>query len=161
MKIGIGFDIHRFTEGRKLILGGVQIPYIRGLEGHSDADVLVHAICDAILGAIGENDIGKHFPDKDPKYRNISSLELLREVNSIVSRKKFSVGNVDSIIIMDDPKIEPFRKDMRGKISLVLDIKPEQVNIKATTSEGVGAIGRGEAVAAHAVVLLAEEKRAK
>lgn len=161
MKIGMGFDLHRFAEGRKLVLGGVTIPYVKGLEGHSDADVLVHAVCDAILGAIGQDDIGKHFPDNDPRYRDISSLGLLVEVKNIATRKKFSIGNVDATLIMDEPKIEPFRKDMREAIAKALSVKPAQVNIKASTSEGVGAIGRGEAVAAHAVVLLAEEKRAR
>ncbi len=161
MKIGIGFDLHRFTEGRKLMLGGVEIPYVKGLEGHSDADVLVHAICDAILGAIGEGDIGKHFPDTDPKYRDISSIGLLQEVKKIAKEKRFSIGNVDTILVMDEPKIEPFRKDMKEIIAKALSVGPGQVNIKATTSEGVGTIGRGEAVAAHAIVLLATEKRAR
>jgi len=159
MRIGMGYDLHRFSDARKLILGGIEIPYVKGLEGHSDADVLVHAICDAILGALAENDIGKHFPDKDPKYRNISSMNLLKEVVSIVSDRNFSVGNVDATLIMDEPKIEPFRERMQKSISESLSITTSQVNIKATTSEGVGTIGRGEAAAAYAIVLLAEEKR--
>lgn len=161
MKIGMGFDLHRFAEGRKLVLGGVVIPYVKGLEGHSDADALVHAICDAILGAIGEDDIGKHFPDTDPKYRDISSLGLLKEVKDIAFHRNFSIGNVDATIVADDPKIDPFRRDMRKAIAGALNISTTQVNIKATTSEGVGTIGRGEAIAAHAVVLLAVEKRSK
>lgn len=159
MRIGMGYDLHRFSDSRKLILGGIEIPYVKGLEGHSDADVLVHAICDAILGALAENDIGRHFPDKDPKYRNISSMNLLKEVVSIVSDRNFSVGNVDATLIMDEPKIEPFRGRMQKSIAESLSITTSQVNIKATTSEGVGTIGRGEAAAAYAVVLLAEEKR--
>ena len=161
MKIGMGFDLHRFADDRKLVLGGVNIPYVRGLQGHSDADVLVHAICDAVLGAIGSDDIGKHFPDTDDKYRDISSIGLLREVSAIVRGKKYAVGNVDSTVILDEPKIEPFRSEMKESIAKALGIKSEQVNVKATTSEGVGTIGRGEAIAAYAVVLLAEEKRIK
>jgi len=154
MKIGIGFDLHRFSEGRKLVLGGVEIPYMMGLEGHSDADVLIHAICDAILGAVGEDDIGKHFPDSDPKYRDISSMGLLKEVKDIANKRKLSIGNVDTVVIMDEPKIEIFRQNMKKNISEALNLAPSQVNVKATTSEGVGTIGRGEAVCAHAVVLL-------
>jgi len=161
MKIGIGFDLHRFADGRKLVLGGVNIPYIKGLEGHSDADTLIHAICDAILGAIGEDDIGKHFPDEDPKYRDISSVGLLKEVKDIAAEKNYFIGNVDTTLIMDEPKIDPFRKEMKETIAKALSLNSSQVNVKATTSEGVGTIGRGEAVAAYAVVLLAEEKRSK
>ncbi|MEE8359880.1 MAG: 2-C-methyl-D-erythritol 2,4-cyclodiphosphate synthase [Candidatus Omnitrophota bacterium] len=157
MRIGIGYDIHRITEGRKLVLGGVEIPYIKGLEGHSDADVLLHAICDALLGAAGEGDIGRHFSDKDPKYKNISSLLLLERVCEIVADKRFKVHNVDTVLIADEPKIEPFKENMKDKIKEVLKVSKEQINIKATTSEGVGTIGRGEAMAAHAVVLLEEE----
>jgi len=160
MKIGIGFDLHRFSEGRKLVLGGVEIPYMMGLEGHSDADVLIHAICDAILGAVGEDDIGKHFPDSDPKYRDISSMGLLKEVKDIANKRKLSIGNVDTVVIMDEPKIEIFRQNMKKNISEALNLAPSQVNVKATTSEGVGTIGRGEAVCAHAVVLL-EDKKSK
>ena len=154
MKIGIGYDIHRITEGRRLVLGGVEIPYIKGLEGHSDADVLLHAICDALLGAVGEGDIGRHFSDKDPKYKNISSLLLLERVCEIVTNKRLKVHNLDTVLIADEPKIEPFKENMKDKIKEVLKVSKEQVNIKATTSEGVGTIGRGEAMAAHAVVLL-------
>lgn len=154
MKIGIGYDIHRTTEGRKLILGGVEIPYLKGLEGHSDADVLLHAICDALLGALGEGDIGRLFPDTDPKYENISSLILLKRVWENVSSKNFKVHNIDTVLIVQEPRIEPFKETMRNNISQVLKIKKDRINIKATTGEGVGAIGRGEAMAAHAVVLL-------
>lgn len=157
MKIGIGYDIHRTQEGRRLILGGVEIPYVKGLEGHSDADVLLHAVCDAILGALGEGDIGMHFPDTDPKYENVSSLMLLKRVYEIMSSKNFKAHNVDMVLIADEPKIEPFKVTMKENISRILGIDKAQINIKATTSEGVGAIGRGEAMAAHAVVLLEEE----
>ena len=154
MRIGIGYDIHRITEGRKLVLGGVEIPYVKGLEGHSDADVLLHAICDAMLGAVGEGDIGRHFSDKDPKYKNISSILLLERVSEIVSSKKFKVHNIDTVLIADEPKIEPFKEMMKDAIKQVINVDRGQINIKATTSEGVGTIGRGEAMAAHAVVLL-------
>lgn len=154
MKIGIGYDIHRTAEGRKLILGGVEIPYLKGLEGHSDADALLHAICDAILGALGQGDIGKHFPDTDPKYENISSLLLLKRVWEIASEKKHKVHNIDTVLIADEPKIEPFKEAMKDNISRTLKLDKDRINIKATTSEGVGTIGRGEAIAAQAVVLL-------
>ncbi len=154
MKIGMGYDIHRIAEGRRLILGGVEIPYLRGLEGHSDADVLLHAVCDAMLGAIGESDIGKHFPNTDPEYKNISSLLLLKRVWKLVSARRFKVSNIDTVLIAEEPKIEPFKERMKDNIRNALKISRDQVNIKATTSEGVGTIGRGEAMAAHAVVLL-------
>lgn len=161
MRVGIGYDIHRFTEGRRLVLGGAEIPYIKGLIGHSDADVLLHAVCDAMLGAAGEGDIGRHFPDTDPKYENISSLLLLKRVWEIISSKRFKVHNVDTILIADEPKIEPFRETMKDNISRVIKIEKEKINIKATTSEGVGAIGRGEAIAAHAIVLLENQRKRK
>ncbi len=154
MKIGIGYDIHRIAEGRRLVLGGVQIPYVKGLEGHSDADVLLHALCDAILGALGEDDIGRLFPDTDPKYANISSLILLKEVWRMASSQNFKIQNIDTVLIADQPKIDPFKDTMRHNISHVLNIDKGRVSIKATTNEGVGAIGRGEAIAAHAVILL-------
>ncbi len=154
MKIGIGYDIHRIADGRRLVLGGVDIPYLKGLEGHSDADVLLHAICDAMLGAIGEDDIGRHFPSTDPQYKNISSLLLLEHVWRLVSKKRFKIKNIDTILIADEPKIEPFKDGMKDNIQRALGIARDQINIKATTSEGVGTIGRGEAMAAHAVVLL-------
>lgn len=158
MKIGIGYDIHRTQEGRRLVLGGVDIPYVKGLVGHSDADVILHAICDAMLGALGEGDIGKHFPDTDPGYEDVSSLLLLKRVWEKAESKNFKVHNIDTVLIADEPKIDPFKETMKDNISRVLKIEKGQVNIKATTSEGVGAIGRGEAMAAHAVVLLTEEK---
>ena len=156
MRIGIGYDLHRVADGRKLILGGVEVPYKKGLEGHSDADVLVHAVCDAILGALGEGDIGKLFPDTDPKYANISSLILLKQVRELAHSKKFNVSNIDTVLIADQPKIAPFKDAMKENIARVLKIEGKRVNIKATTNEGVGTIGRCEAIAAQAVVLLNE-----
>lgn len=150
----MGYDIHRTAEGRKLVLGGVEISYLKGLEGHSDADVLLHAICDAVLGAIGEGDIGRHFPNTDSKYKDISSLLLLKHVWGMASSRKFKVKNIDTVLIADEPKIEPFKDKMIDNISQVLNVKKDLINIKATTSEGVGTIGRGEAMAAYAVVLL-------
>lgn len=157
MRIGIGYDIHRTAEGRKLVLGGTQIPYLKGLEGHSDADVLLHAICDAMLGALGEDDIGKHFPDTDPAYENVSSIVLLKKVCDIVSGRKFRIKNIDTVLIADEPKIAPFKENMRDNISTALKVDRNNISIKATTSEGVGTVGRGEAIAAQAVVLLEKE----
>lgn len=154
MKIGIGYDIHRLREGRKLILGGTEIPYIKGLEGYSDADVLLHAISDAILGAAGLYDIGRHFPNTDPKYKGISSLSLLAEVYKKISENGYSIINVDSVLIAEEPKISPFVDKMRENIASVLNIDKNSVSIKATTNEGVGAIGQGEAMASYSVVLL-------
>jgi len=159
-KIGIGYDIHRTTDDRKLFLGGVEIPYVKGLEGHSDADVLLHAICDAILGAAGSDDIGMHFPTTDKRYEKISSLILLKRVWEMVEDKSFKVANIDAVVIAEEPKIGPFKDAMKEKISNVLKIKKDRISIKATTSEGVGTIGRGEAIAAQAVALL-EKKRKK
>ncbi|HOX10042.1 MAG TPA: 2-C-methyl-D-erythritol 2,4-cyclodiphosphate synthase, partial [Candidatus Omnitrophota bacterium] len=147
MRAGLGYDIHRLVEGRKLFLGGVEIPYIKGLEGYSDADVLLHAICDAILGAMGKDDIGIHFPNNDPQYKGISSLELLHRVAELAAKEKFRIVNVDSTLIMEEPKIVPFKAKMRKTIASVLGIEELRVNVKATTQEGVGAIGRGEAIA--------------
>lgn len=156
MKIGIGYDIHRMAKGRRLVLGGVEITYLKGLEGHSDADVLLHAVCDAALGALGKGDIGEHFPDTDPALKNISSTLLLKRIYGIIQKEGFTVKNVDTILIADEPKVAPFKDGMRDNIARVLNIDRRAVNIKATTNEGVGAIGRGEAIAAQAVVLLEE-----
>lgn len=152
MRVGFGYDSHRFVEGRKLILGGREIPYEKGLLGHSDADVLLHAICDAILGAIGEGDIGRHFPDKDPVYKDISSLELLSEVRNIADKKGYCVNNVDSTVVLERPKLMEYIDEMVLNIAGALDMSVEMVNIKATTNEGMGFVGRGEGVAAFAVV---------
>jgi len=148
---GIGYDTHRFKEGRKLVLGGVEIPHTRGLEGHSDADVLTHAIADALLGAIGERDIGHHFPNTEEAIRGISSLEILQRVGEILAQKKCRIVNVDATLIAEAPKIGPHLESMRGTISAVLGIDVLRVGIKATTNEGMGALGRGEGIAALAV----------
>jgi 2-C-methyl-D-erythritol 2,4-cyclodiphosphate synthase len=148
---GIGYDTHRFAEGRKLVLGGVEIPSARGLEGHSDADVLTHAIADALLGAIGERDIGHHFPNTEEAIRGISSLEILQRVGEILVEKKCRIANVDATLIAEAPKIGPHLEAMREKISAVLGIDVLRVGIKATTNEGMGALGRGEGMAALAV----------
>jgi 2-C-methyl-D-erythritol 2,4-cyclodiphosphate synthase len=158
MKIGFGYDIHRLIEGRRLILGGVEIPYIKGLDGYSDADVLLHAICDAVLGAAGKDDIGVHFPNNDPEFKGISSVELLKRVAAIVRNEGLTIINVDSTLVLEEPKLMPFKKRMRENISRALGLPEDSVNIKATTQEGVGAIGRGEAVAAYAVVSLERVK---
>jgi 2-C-methyl-D-erythritol 2,4-cyclodiphosphate synthase len=154
MRVGIGYDFHRFAEDRKLVLGGVVIPYVKGLEGHSDADVLLHAVCDALLGACGEEDIGYHFPSTDPDYKDVSSVELVNKVMTIVKKKGLKVSNVDTIVICEEPKLVPFKETIRQKIAEILDIKKEDVSVKATTTEGLGSIGRGEAIAAQAVVML-------
>lgn len=158
MRIGFGYDIHRLIEGRRLILGGVEIPYIKGLDGYSDADVLLHAVCDAILGAIGKDDIGIHFPNNDPEFKGISSLELLKRVAAMVRKEGLRIANIDSTLILEEPKLMPFKKKMRENISQALGIPEDSVNIKATTQEGVGAIGRGEAIAAYAVASVEEIK---
>lgn len=154
MRIGHGYDVHRLTEGRKLIIGGVLIPYEKGLLGHSDADVLLHAISDALLGAATLGDIGKHFPPSDPKYAGADSLELLREVNSLLKTSGFSVENVDSTIIAERPKMLPHIEEMRKNISLALDIDISCVSVKATTEEKLGFTGSGEGISAHAVALI-------
>jgi len=154
MRVGIGYDIHRFVDGRPLILGGIEIPHIKGLEGHSDGDALLHAICDAILGAAGLNDIGHQFPVNDDRYLNISSEELLKEVSKKIRSKGLRVEYVDSVIILEEPKIAPFKDSMRQGIASSLGIDMDSVSVKATTQEGIGAIGRGEALAAYAVACL-------
>lgn len=157
-RTGMGYDIHRLVDGRKLFIGGVEIPYIKGLLGHSDGDVLLHSICDALLGAIGEGDIGQHFSDSDPKYHNISSVELLKGVADLVKKKKFLINNIDTVIIAQEPILSPFRKEIRQNISQVLGIKLEAVNLKAKTNEGLGEIGRKEAIACWSVVLLKQKE---
>jgi 2-C-methyl-D-erythritol 2,4-cyclodiphosphate synthase len=155
---GIGYDAHRFGEGRKLVLGGVEIPHGRGLEGHSDADVLTHAMADALLGAIGERDIGHHFPNSDESIRGISSLEILRRVGEILAAKKCRVANLDATLIAEAPKIGPHLDAMRRKIAETLGIETTQVGIKATTNEGMGALGRAEGMAAMAVASVEEKE---
>jgi 2-C-methyl-D-erythritol 2,4-cyclodiphosphate synthase len=157
VRVGQGFDAHKFTKGRKLVLGGETIEYPLGLEGHSDADVLTHAVIDALLGAAGLGDIGMHFPVTDPAYRDASSVGLLEVIVKAVESVGFLISNVDVTIFAQSPKIGPFRAAMVDNLATVMGIAPEQVNIKATTTEGMGFIGRSEGIAASAVVLLEEE----
>jgi 2-C-methyl-D-erythritol 2,4-cyclodiphosphate synthase len=154
MRIGHGYDVHRLVTGRKLILGGVEIPYSKGLLGHSDADVLLHAISDAILGAIGEGDIGKHFPDTDPAYKGASSIKLLRRVMALADGKGYKIGNLDATIVAQRPKLAPYIQDMRTNIAKALETDPDRINVKATTTEELGFTGRGEGIAAYSVVIL-------
>ena len=154
MRIGHGYDVHRLVEGRKLILGGVDIPYEKGLLGHSDADVLLHAIADAILGAIAEGDIGRHFPDTDPRYKGADSLQLLAHVMELADAKGYRLGNLDATIVAQRPKLATHIPAMRTNIAVVLAADPERVNVKATTTEELGFAGRGEGIAAYGVVLL-------
>ena len=154
MRIGHGYDVHRLVPDRKLILGGVDIPWEKGLLGHSDADVLVHAVMDALTGAARLGDIGKLFPDTDPRYAGISSLKLLAEVGRLLGEKGFAVVNIDAVLLAQAPKVGPYRPQMAANIAAALGIDPEQVNVKATTEEGLGFTGDGSGMAAHAVVLL-------
>ncbi|MBX7150767.1 2-C-methyl-D-erythritol 2,4-cyclodiphosphate synthase [bacterium] len=153
-RIGQGYDVHRLVEGRKMILGGVEIPFEKGLLGHSDADVLLHAICDAMLGALALGDIGKHFPDTNESFKGISSMILLEKTNELIVSKKYAVINIDSTIVLQKPKIAPYIKNMTENISRVLKIETDAVSIKATTSEGMGFTGTGEGITAYAIVLL-------
>jgi len=154
MRIGTGYDVHKLVVNRKLILGGVEIPHTKGCLGHSDADVLAHAICDALLGALALGDIGQHFPDTSDKYKNIDSLILLKEVNELVNKKGYKVGNIDSTLVLQAPKVKPYIIKMRAKIAETLKIDIEQVSVKATTTEGLGFQGLEEGVSAQAVCLL-------
>jgi 2-C-methyl-D-erythritol 2,4-cyclodiphosphate synthase len=154
MRIGHGFDVHAFAEGRKLILGGVEIPHDRGLLGHSDADVLLHAICDALLGAAGLGDIGRHFPDNDPAYAGIDSRKLLRDVAARIGALGWKAGNVDATIIAQAPRMAPHIAAMTAHIAADLGVEPARVNVKATTTEKLGFTGRGEGIAAEAVCLI-------
>lgn len=154
MRIGQGFDVHALVAGRRLIIGGVDIPFERGLAGHSDADVLLHAICDALIGAAGLGDIGKHFPDTDPRYKGIDSRELLRAVAQLLSEQHYAVVNVDSTIIAQAPKMAPHIAAMRANIAADLGVAVDSVNVKAKTAEKLGLVGRGEGIVAEAVVLL-------
>lgn len=157
LRTGLGYDVHQLVEGRKLILGGVDVPFEKGLLGHSDADVLIHAIMDGICGALVLGDIGKLFPDTDPKYKDISSLILLREVMNIVYDKGWTVNNVDSIICCQRPKLAPYICDMRENIANIMKIDKEKISVKATTTEGLGPVGREEGLAAFAQLLLVRE----
>jgi len=161
MRIGHGYDVHKLVEGRKLVLGGVEIPYNKGLLGHSDADVLVHAIMDSLLGAAALGSIGDHFPDTDPQYKNISSLELLTQVGKLITNNqsqitnhKYQIINIDSTIVAQNPRLSGYIQEMCYNISRVLDVDQGQVSVKATTTEGLGFAGRGEGVAAYAVCLI-------
>ncbi|MGD9057838.1 MAG: 2-C-methyl-D-erythritol 2,4-cyclodiphosphate synthase [Desulfobacterales bacterium] len=154
MRIGIGYDIHRLVKGRPLILGGVSIAYEKGLLGHSDADVLSHAICDALLGAAGLSDIGTHFPDNDPQYKDISSLKLLTETCQLLTDKGFRIVNLDTTLFAQAPKLAPHRQKMQTKLADAMNISPAEVNIKATTTEGLGVIGKGEGIAAMCIALI-------
>ena len=154
MRIGTGYDIHRLEAGRRCVIGGVDIPHPLGLAGHSDADVLLHAICDALLGAAGLGDLGGHFPDDDPKWKNVSSLILLREVAMRLTERGAKVVNIDTVIIAEAPRMAPHIERMRENIAGGLGVRTDQVSLKATTNERIGAIGRGEGIAAHAVCLI-------
>jgi len=154
MKIGTGYDAHRLVEGRPLIIGGINIPFSKGLLGHSDADVLVHAICDAVLGAMGLGDIGRHFPDNDKRYKNISSLKLLEAVQQMAEKNSFFCGNVDAVIIAQEPKLSGFMEQMKTNVARSLKTDKKNINIKATTTEGMGFEGQGEGISAQAVVLM-------
>ena len=154
MRVGHGYDVHRLAEGRKLILGGVDIPWERGLLGHSDADVLTHAVMDALLGAAGLGDIGRHFPDTDPAYAGADSLKLLAYVVALLRERGFTVGNVDATVLAQRPKLAPHIPQMRDNLARTMEVGPEQVNVKATTEEGLGFTGSGEGMAAHAVALI-------
>jgi 2-C-methyl-D-erythritol 2,4-cyclodiphosphate synthase len=154
VRVGLGYDAHRLVAGRPLILGGVEIPYALGLLGHSDADVLTHAIGDALLGAVGAGDLGTHFPDKDPAYQNISSLILLARIMEVVRRRGFAPVNVDATIVAEQPRLAPHIPAMQARLAPVLGLTPADINIKATTTEHMGFAGRGEGMAAYAVVLV-------
>jgi 2-C-methyl-D-erythritol 2,4-cyclodiphosphate synthase len=154
VRIGFGYDVHRLAQGRKLILGGVEIPHQMGLEGHSDADVLLHAVSDALLGAAGLGDIGKHFPNSDPRFKNISSMILLRHVAELLSQHRFGVVNIDATVVIEKPHVSPYIDEMRRNIGSILNILPQNVSVKATTHEGLGFVGSGQGASAHAVALL-------
>lgn len=154
LRVGLGYDVHAFAEGRRLVLGGIEIPHATGLAGHSDADVLVHALMDAVLGAMRAGDIGAHFPDTDPAYEGISSLDLLSRVGGLMREAGWRLVDADTVLVLESPRISPFRDAMRAAMALALKVDPDKVGLKATTTEGLGATGRGEGVAAQAVVLL-------
>ena len=161
MRIGQGYDVHRLVEGRRLVLGGVDIPWEKGLLGHSDADVLTHAVMDALLGAAGLGDIGKHFPDTDPAYKGADSLKLLERVVVLLEERGFAVGNVDATVLAQRPKLAPYIPQMKEGLARAMGIDPSQVNVKATTEEGLGFTGSGEGMAAHAVCLIGKEDRGR
>lgn len=154
MRVGMGYDVHKLVEGRDLILGGVKIPYEKGLLGHSDADVLVHAIMDAIIGALAKGDIGKHFPDTDDRYKDVDSIKLLRHVAVLMAENDRKLGNVDATIIAEQPKMAPYIEAMRETIAQALDVEIDKINVKATTEEGLGFTGSGEGIASQAICIL-------
>lgn len=154
MRIGYGYDFHNLIEGKELVIGGINIPYFKGLDGYSDADVLIHAICDAILGAIGKGDIGEHFPEESPEFKDISSVILLQKVLLLLDEYKHKIVNIDTLIIAEEPKIGPFKKSIRENLAKIMKLDIQDINIKATTKEGKDAIGQNEAIAAEAVVLI-------
>lgn len=154
MKIGFGYDIHPLVEGRPLIIGGVTIPFEKGLQGHSDADVMAHAVADAVLGAAGLGDIGEHFPDTDEAFENFDSMVFLKEIERKVYFEKLTIENIDISLVLQKPKISPFKEEMRRNIAKNLFLKPEQVNVKATTGEGLGFVGKGEGAICYAVAML-------
>ena len=156
MRIGQGYDVHKLAEGRELVLGGVTIPWEKGLLGHSDADVLVHAVMDALLGAAALGDIGKHFPDTDPAYKGISSITLLKQVGKLLEEKGYVIDNIDATVITQQPKLAPYREQMTANIAGALGVEPDRVSVKATTEEGLGFTGRMEGMTSMAIVLLTE-----
>ena len=157
-RIGIGYDIHRLVKGRKLFLGGVEIPHSKGLLGHSDGDALLHAVCDALLGAVSAGDIGEHFPDTDKKYKGISGIKLLERCVKVIKKRGFSIHNIDAIVIAEGPKLLPYKKEMVKKIAGAFNIKNDCISIKAKTNEGLGEIGKGKAIAAYAAVTVTAQK---
>jgi 2-C-methyl-D-erythritol 2,4-cyclodiphosphate synthase len=156
VRIGHGYDVHRLIEGRPLVLGGVEIPFAKGLDGHSDADVLLHAVCDALLGSLALGDIGVHFPDNDSQFKDISSLELLGRVAGMVKEKGFRIGNIDVTLVAEQPKIASHMVQMQETIARTAALEKDRISIKATTTEGLGFVGKSEGIAAHAVVLVEE-----
>ena len=158
MRIGSSIDIHRLVENRRLVIGGIEIPYSKGCLAHSDGDVLIHAIVDALIGALGLGDIGEHFSDKDPKYQNIDSTYFLKEVKNILDKEGYEIENIDSLVILEQPRLKDYKVKMKENIALHLGIDASRVNVKAGTNEGMGPIGRNEAIEAHATVLIRKVK---
>ncbi len=158
MRIGSSIDIHRLVENRRLVIGGIEIPYSKGCLAHSDGDVLIHAIVDALIGALGLGDIGEHFSDKDPKYQNIDSTYFLKEVKNMLDKEEYEIENIDSLVILEQPRLKDYKVKMKENIALHLGIDASRVNVKAGTNEGMGPIGRNEAIEAHAIVLIRKVK---
>lgn len=154
MRIGQGYDIHPLREGRRLILGGIEIPHTHGLDGHSDADALVHAVCDALLGAMGEGDLGGRYPSSDPRFKDLSSMSMLKDIVELLAHKGFQLGNLDTVILAQAPRLGPYLEKMENSMAEVLKVDRNQVNVKVKSGEGLGMIGRGDGIAAHAVCLI-------